>query len=89
MMSNRRHGTIYSGVTSNLVKRAWEHREGMIDGFTKKYGLKKLVWYEPHELVVEAIRREKQLKKYKRDWKINLIERDNPYWDDLYFNLAE
>ena len=88
MMSNRKHGTLYTGVTSNLRQRIWQHREGVIDGFTKTYGLKRLVWYEHHESVIAAIRREKSLKKYRRDWKINLIERDNPHWNDLYMTLV-
>lgn len=88
MVSNRRHGTLYIGVTSNLKQRAWQHREGVIDGFTKRYGLKRLVWYEIFESMMAAIQREKSLKKYKRDWKINLIERDNPHWNDLYNALV-
>ena len=84
MMSNRRHGTLYIGVTSNLPKRVWEHREGLIEGFTKTYGLKRLVWYEEHRGMLGAIQHEKNLKKYKRDWKINLIERENRIWADLY-----
>jgi putative endonuclease len=83
MMANRRHGSIYTGVTSRLPGRINEHREGLIPGFTKTYGLKRLVLYEPHESMVAAIQREKSLKKYKREWKINLIERENPHWDDL------
>ncbi len=84
MMTNRRHGTLYVGVTSRLPTRVYEHREGLIAGFTKTYGLKRLVWYEPHESMTDAIRRETSLKKYKREWKINLVEQDNPNWDDLY-----
>ncbi|HEY4122989.1 MAG TPA: GIY-YIG nuclease family protein [Rhizomicrobium sp.] len=84
MMASRRHGTIYIGVTSRLPGRVFEHREGLIEGFTKTYSLKRLVWYEPHENMMAAIRREKSLKKYKREWKINLIEWENPYWDDIY-----
>ncbi len=84
MMTNRKHGTLYIGVTSNLQRRAWQHREGLIDGFTRKYGLKRLAWYEQYETMIAAIRREKSLKKFERDWKINLIERNNPYWNDLY-----
>ena len=84
MVSNSKHGTLYIGVTSNLKQRAWQHREGVIDGFTKKYGMKRLVWYEIFESVMAEIQREKSLKKYKRDWKINLIERDNRHWNDLY-----
>lgn len=88
MMASRRHGTIYVGVASDLPGRSFQHREGLIPGFTKKYGCKRLVWYEPHRTMVEAIKREKQLKKYKREWKINLIERENPFWDDLYPGLV-
>ena len=84
MMSNRKHGTLYIGVTGNLLLRVWQHREGVGEGFTKKYGLKRLVWYENHENMAPAIQREKSLKKYKRDWKINLIERENPHWDALF-----
>ena len=87
MMSNRKHGTLYIGVTSNLRQRVWQHREGQIDGFTKKYGLKRLVWYEQHENMTVAIQRENSLKKYERDWKINLIERENPHRNDLYAAL--
>jgi len=88
MMSNRKHGTIYTGVTSQLIIRVGQHRDGQIEGFTKKYGLKRLVWYEFHGSMVDAIQREKSVKKYKREWKINLIERDNPHWDDLFPGLA-
>ena len=88
MMSNRKHGTLYIGVTGNLTRPVWQHREGEIDGFTKKYGLERLVWYEHYESMVGAIQREKSLKKYRRDWKINLNERDNPDWNDLYIGLA-
>jgi len=83
MMANRRHGTLYIGVTSDLISRAAQHRSGAFDGFTKRYGLRRLVWYEPCDFIIDAIRREKQLKKYKRDWKIALIERENPEWNDL------
>jgi putative endonuclease len=72
------------GVTSRLIARVSEHRDGLVDGFTKQYRVHRLVWYEPHELMTNAIRREKTIKKYPREWKINLIERENPYWDDLY-----
>ena len=84
MMANRKHGTLYIGVTSQLLARIGQHREARIPGFTQKYGLRRLVWYEPHETMVHAIQREKSLKKYPREWKINLIERDNPHWEDLY-----
>ncbi|MDP9102953.1 MAG: GIY-YIG nuclease family protein [Pseudomonadota bacterium] len=88
MMANGKLGTLYVGVTSDLPQRAWQHREGLIEGFTKRYGLKDLVWYEPHESMIEAIQREKVLKRYPRLWKINLIERENPDWLDLYPTLA-
>ena len=83
IMTNRPNGTLYVGVTSDIVRRTYEHRTGAIAGFTKRYGLHRLVWFEPHESVVVAIQRETSLKKYKRDWKINLIERENPHWEDL------
>jgi putative endonuclease len=89
MMASRRHGTIYIGVTSGLPHRAYQHREGLIPGFTKQYRCKRLVWYERHDSIVDAIKREKQIKKYKREWKINLIERENRYWDDLYPGLID
>jgi putative endonuclease len=84
MISNRKHGTLYIGVTSDLITRVGQHRCGEIKGFTQRYGLKRLVWFEQYESISEAIHREKALKKYRREWKINLIERDNPNWDDLY-----
>jgi putative endonuclease len=87
MMSNRKHGVIYTGVTSRLPERVRQHRDGEIEGFTKRYGLGRLVWFETHELMTAAIQREKSLKKYPRDWKTNLIERDNPDWADLYAGL--
>ena len=79
--------TLYVGITNDLIRRCWEHREGLVEWFTKRYGLDALVYYEVHEEVGAAIQREKQLKKWKRDWKLNLIERDNPDWVDLYENL--
>ena len=88
MMSNRKHGTIYIGVTSQLLSRVTQHKEARTPGFTQKYGLDRLVWYESHETMAHAIRRETSLKRYKREWKINLIELDNPNWDDLYLALT-
>lgn len=82
-MTNAPYGTLYTGATSNLYQRVHQHRNGTFDGFTAQYGLKRLVWFEPFEFVARAIRREWQIKRYLRDWKINLIERDNPHWDDL------
>ena len=84
MLASRRYGTLYVGVTSELLNRVVQHREEDMDGFTKRYGVKRLVRYEWHDGIKAAIHREKRLKKYKREWKINLIERDNPNWDDLF-----
>jgi putative endonuclease len=84
MMASRKHGTLYIGVTSNLYARATDHREGSLPGFTKIYGCNRLVWCECFGSIVEAIQREKTMKKWPRQWKVNLIERDNPNWDDLY-----
>ena len=83
-MASRRYGTLYIGVTSDLSRRTWEHREGLIPGFTRQYGCKRLVWWETHDLMTEAILRETRLKEWKRDWKIRLIEEMNPEWADLY-----
>ncbi|GAA0638942.1 GIY-YIG nuclease family protein [Brevundimonas lenta] len=88
MMANRRHGTLYIGVSSDLVGRVHQHRQGLIEGFTKRHGLKRLVWYECHQSITAAIQREKSLKRYLRDWKTTLIERMNPDWIDLYDSLA-
>ena len=87
MMASRIGGTLYIGVTSRLVQRVYEHRIGMVPGFTKTYGVKMLVWYEPHGSADSAIRREKQLKEGKRAWKIQLIEDGNPRWVDLWPEL--
>ena len=87
-MADKPRGTLYVGVTSQLARRIWEHREGVYPGFTRTYGLKRLVWYEPHEDMTVAIQREKSLKRWPRQWKLNLIERANPYWDDLYASLV-
>lgn len=84
IMASRKHGTLYVGVTSELLSRVTQHREGVFDGFTKRYDVKRLVWIEWHDSIEAAIHREKRLKKYKREWKINLIERDNPDWNDLF-----
>ena len=83
IMASRKHGTLYVGVTSELLNRVAQHREELKTGFTAQYGVKRLVWYEWCDGIEAAIHREKRLKKYKREWKINLIERDNPNWDDL------
>ncbi len=84
ILASRPNGTIYIGVTNDLVRRVYEHKEGLVPGFTRKYGVKRLVYHEIHDEVLAAIQREKSLKRYLRDWKIALIERDNPHWDDLY-----
>ncbi|HBK33969.1 TPA: hypothetical protein DEP34_02125 [Candidatus Uhrbacteria bacterium] len=80
-------GTLYIGVTSNLPKRIWEHKEGVVKGFTKKYGIRHLVYYEIHSTITGALQRERQLKRWKRTWKINLIMNMNPQWKDLYEEL--
>lgn len=87
MMGSRKHGTLYVGVTSELIQRVVQHREDLRPGFTETYGVKRPVWFEPHESIVPAIQREKSLKTYPRQWKINLIEQDNPDWDDLFPEL--
>ena len=78
MLASQRNGTLYVGVTSNLVQRIWQHKEGLAEGFTKKYGVKLLVWYEQHETMESAITREKAIKEWQRGWKIELIEKANP-----------
>lgn len=87
MMASGYHGTIYIGVTSDLIRRVWEHRQGETEGFTKKYRVSMLVWFEDCESILAAIEREKQLKKWNRAWKIRLIEDSNPTWQDLYMAL--
>lgn len=87
MMANRRNGTLYTGVTSDLPRRAYEHRAGLVKGFTAKYACKMLVWYELHETMLEAITREKQIKAGSRSKKLALIEAVNPGWQDLYETL--
>ncbi len=84
ILASRPYGTLYIGVTSNLVQRVWQHKEGFIAGFTKKYKVKQLVWYEVHSEIISAITREKQIKEWSRDWKINLIQSTNPARHDLY-----
>ena len=88
IMASRPFGVIYVGSTNDLPRRAWEHREGLVDGFTKAYACKMLVWYEPHELMTEAIRRELSIKHWRRVWKLELIEALNPDWRDLYPDFA-
>ena len=88
IVTNRPNGTLYVGVTSDLGRRLWEHREGVADGFTKKYGLKRLVWTERHDDIHSAIQREHNLKHWPRAWKVQLILAGNPGWNDLYDQLA-
>ena len=82
-MTNKKNGTLYVGMTGNLEVRVHQHKEKLVDGFTKTYGLTRLVYFEIHQYVNNAIKREKNIKAWKRQWKINLIEEDNPNWDDL------
>jgi putative endonuclease len=88
ILASKRNGTLYIGVTSDLVKRIWEHRENMVEGFTKRYNVHILVWYELHESMESAITREKRLKNWKRNWKLELIENSNPKWMDLYHTIV-
>ena len=87
IVTNKRNGTLYVGVTSQIARRAWEHREGVVEGFTKRYGLKRLVYVEHHDEITNAIQREKRMKSWPQAWKINLIRESNPNWDDLYQKL--
>ena len=88
IMTNRPNGILYIGVTNDIARRAWEHREGLVDGFTRQYGLKQLVWYESHESIVAAIQREKTMKHWPRAWKVRTILKDNPDWSDLFDTLG-
>jgi putative endonuclease len=88
IMTNRPDGVLYVGVTSNIARRAWEHRDGLVEGFTKRYGLNRLVYAERHDEIVTAIQREKTIKHWPRAWKVDLILSINPNWDDLYETLA-
>ncbi len=88
ILASRRNGTLYIGMTDNLTRRVWEHRAGVVPGFTRKYGVKMLVWYEVHESRETAFQRERQLKKWNRAWKLQLIERTNPDWRNLADDLT-
>jgi putative endonuclease len=88
ILASQRNGTLYIGVTSDLLGRAWQHKNKSTEGFTKKYGVDRLVYYEQTEDVYSAIEREKQMKKWNRAWKIRLIEKKNPKWNDLYSDLV-
>jgi len=87
ILTNQYHGTLYTGVTSNLIKRIYEHKNKFIDGFAKKYNLNNLAYFEQHEDIYAAITREKQIKKWNRAWKIQMIEELNPAWKDLYKDI--
>lgn len=89
ILANKYNGTLYIGVTSNLIKRIWEHKNKLVDGFSKKFDIYMLVYFEPHKDVKDAILREKQIKKWNRAWKIRLIEKDNPEWEDLYSEIIK
>ena len=88
IMASRRHGTLYTGVTSNIIQRADQHRRGLLPGFTRDYGIRRLVWFETLETMESAIMREKRLKEWQRAWKIELIETTNPEWLDLAIDLG-
>ena len=87
LLANKPYGTLYVGVTSDLMQRVFEHKSKAMPGFSARYRVGTLVWFEAHDSIEAAIRREKQIKEWKREWKFNLIERTNPYWIDLYHNL--
>jgi putative endonuclease len=88
ILASQAYGTLYVGMTSDLVQRVWEHKCKAVPGFTARYGVDQLLWFETHTTAEAAIRREKQIKEWKRDWKINLIERENPRWVDLYPTIS-
>ena len=87
IITSKRNGTLYTGVTSNLIKRIWEHKNNLTEGFSKKYHVHQLVWYELHDAMLSAITREKQIKKWCRAWKLRLIEENNPMWQDLWNDI--
>lgn len=87
--ASKRNGAIYTGSTVDLTRRISEHREGAIPGFTRRYGVTRLVWFEPHASVAEAAHRERQIKRWRRAWKIALIEKENPLWRDLWEDIAQ
>jgi putative endonuclease len=89
IVTSKKNGTLYTGVTTNLLRRIWEHKNNITKGFTQKYNIHTLVYYEIHETITEAIQREKQIKHWKREYRINTIEKENPEWKDLYNDLVE
>ena len=88
ILASRRNGTLYVGVTSNLPERVWQHRNDLVEGFTSRYGVHDLVWFEVHETMESAIGREKAIKERRRAWKVKLIEEMNPYWRDLFLGIV-
>jgi putative endonuclease len=88
LLASKPYGTLYVGLTTDLARRVWEHKIKAVSGFTARYGVDRLVWFESHDSAEAAMLREKRIKEWKRDWKLNLIERDNPGWIDLYPNLS-
>ena len=88
ILASKRRGTLYVGVTTNLTQRVWQHKNDLAPGFTQRYGVHNLVWYEVHETMESAITREKRIKDWRRTWKIELIEADNPQWRDLYADIC-
>ena len=88
LLASKPYGTLYIGMTTDLARRVWEHKIKAVRGFTKQYGVDRLVWFETHDSAQAAKLRERQIKEWNRDWKINLIERDNPRWIDLYQNIS-
>ncbi len=88
ILASKRNGTLYLGVTSNLVQRIWQHKNDFVEGFTKRYDVHTLVWFEGHESMESAIAREKAIKEWKREWKLELIEKVNPTWRDLYDEIV-
>ena len=88
LLASRKHGTLYCGVTNEILRRVFDHKSRQVPGFTRKYGIDRLVWFECHGDIGVAIEREKRIKRWKRAWKINLIEENNPDWNDLYLDLG-
>ena len=88
ILASKKNGTLYTGVTSDLIKRMWEHKNDLVEGFSKRYGVHNLVWYELHADMTSAIEKEKNIKEWKREWKVNLIEKNNPDWRNLYDDIV-
>jgi putative endonuclease len=89
LLASKPHGTLYTGSTSDLVRRVWEHKVKAAPGFTTKFGVDRLVWFEGHDMLETAMQRKRRIKGWKRDWRIELIEKDNPHWIDLYSDLSK